>query len=64
MASHPFQVIPAAPAWEAFVGMVVEVEPTTTAPAGDLDQAALRVMLDRVRPLGLELVDVRQAPSP
>ena len=48
---------------EAFAGMVVEVEPATTVLTGDLDQAALHGLLDRVRALGLELVDVKQAPA-
>jgi hypothetical protein len=47
---------------EAFADMVVEVEPATTVLTGDLDQAALHALLDRVRALGLELVDVKQAP--
>jgi hypothetical protein len=47
---------------EAFADMVVEVEPVTTVLTGDLDQSALHALLDRVRALGLELVDVKQAP--
>lgn len=47
---------------EAFADMVVEFEPATTVLTGDLDQAALHALLDRVRALGLELVDVKQAP--
>jgi hypothetical protein len=47
---------------EAFADMDVEVEPTTTILSGTLDQSDLHAMLDRVRALGLELVDVRQAP--
>jgi hypothetical protein len=47
---------------EAFADMVVEVEPATTVLTGDLDQSALHALLDRVRALGLELVDVKQAP--
>ena len=47
---------------EAFADMVVEVEPATTVLTGDLDQADLHALLDRVRALGLELVDVKQAP--
>lgn len=47
---------------EAFADMAVEVEPATTVLTGDLDQSALHALLDRVRALGLELVDVKQAP--
>ena len=49
---------------EAFADMVVEVEPTITVLSGDLDQYSLHDLLDRVRALGLELVGIRQAPSP
>ncbi len=47
---------------EAFADMDVEVEPTSTVLSGTLDQGGLHAMLDRVRALGLELVDVRQTP--
>jgi hypothetical protein len=43
--------------------MDVEVEPTSTVLSGSLEQSDLHAMLDRVRALGLELVDVRQAPA-
>jgi hypothetical protein len=49
-------------AQEAFAGLSVDVEPTTTVLSGDLDQADLHALLDRVRALGMELVDVRQTP--
>jgi hypothetical protein len=49
---------------EAFSGMVLEVEPATTMLAGDFDQAGLHALLDRVRSLGLELIDVKQANGP
>jgi hypothetical protein len=49
---------------EAFTDLSVEVEPTTTVLSGDLDQTALHAVLDRVRALGLELIDVKQAPAP
>ena len=49
---------------EAFAGMVVEVEPATTVLAGDFDQVALHALLDQVRSLGLELIDVKQANGP
>ena len=42
--------------------MGVDVEPTITVLSGSLDQGSLHQMLDRVRALGLELVEVRQVP--
>ena len=47
----------------AVSGMDVAVEPTSTVLSGSLEQSDLHAMLDRVRALGLELVDVRQAPT-
>ena len=47
---------------QAFMGMGVDVEPTITVLSGSLDQGSLHQMLDRVRALGLELVEVRQVP--
>jgi hypothetical protein len=47
---------------EAFADMVVEVEPTMTVLSGNLDQHGLHAVLDRVRALGLELVEITQAP--
>lgn len=49
---------------EAFSGLDVETEPPSTVLTGVLDQESLHDMLDRVRALGLELIDLRQAPSP
>jgi hypothetical protein len=48
---------------EAFADLVVEVEPPVTILSGDLDQDGLHVVLDRVRALGLELVEIRQGPG-
>jgi hypothetical protein len=48
---------------EAFDGLLVDVEPTTTVLSGDLEQADLHDLLDRVRALGLELVDVKLTPD-
>lgn len=48
---------------EAFADLVVEVEPAMTVLSGDLDQPSLHRLLDRVRALGLELVDVKQVPG-
>jgi hypothetical protein len=47
---------------EAFADMVVEAEPTITVLSGNLDQHGLHAVLDRVRALGLELVEITQAP--
>ena len=47
---------------EAFADMMVEIEPTITVLSGDLDQRGLHAVLDRVRALGLELVEIKQAP--
>jgi hypothetical protein len=40
----------------------LDVEPTTTILSGEVDQAELHAVLERVRALGLELVDVRSLP--
>ena len=45
---------------EAFRGLAVDVEPTATVLTGEMDQAALLGLIDRVRALGLELLDVRR----
>lgn len=47
---------------EAFPCLTVTDEPATSVLSGDLDQHSLRVVLDRARALGLELVEIRQAP--
>jgi hypothetical protein len=44
---------------EAFADVSVDIEPTTTVLTGRLSQADLHALLDRIRGLGLELVDVR-----
>ena len=49
---------------EAFSDVTVEVEPAATVLCADLDQADLHALLDRVRALGLELVDIKQTPEP
>jgi hypothetical protein len=46
---------------EAFADMAVEAEPTVTVLSGHLDQRGLHNVLDRVRALGLELVEIKQA---
>jgi len=47
---------------EAFADLMVEVEPGITVLSGNLDQRGLHAVLDRVRALGLELVEITQAP--
>jgi hypothetical protein len=47
---------------EAFADLVVEEEPAITVLSGNLDQRGLHAVLDRVRALGLELVEITQAP--
>ena len=47
---------------EAFAGLEVKAEPPTiTIVSGDLDQAGLHALLQRVRALRLELLSVKQA---
>ena len=43
--------------------MDIELEPAATVLSGTLDQPSLHAMLDRVRALGLELLDVRESPA-
>lgn len=47
---------------EAFSDVALDVEPLMTVLSGELEQADLHALLDRVRALALELVDVRLAP--
>jgi hypothetical protein len=47
---------------QAFADVSVEVEPTSTVLSADLSQPDLHALLDRIRDLGLELVEVRQGP--
>jgi hypothetical protein len=49
---------------EAFTDILIEVEPASTVLSAQLDQDGLHALLDRVRALGLELVDIQQAPDP
>jgi hypothetical protein len=49
---------------EAFADVVIDVEPASTVLSAQLDQVGLHALLDRVRALGLELVDIKQAPDP
>ena len=48
---------------DAFTDVAIETEPTATVLWGDMDQAGLHVLLDRVRALGLELMDIREVPG-
>ena len=64
MAAHSFEVRvvgtlgPAAE--EAFGGLSIDTEPTSTVLSGAMDQAALLGIIDQVRALGLELIDIRR----
>lgn len=46
----------------AFADLAVDVEPAATVLTGELSQDALHEVLDRIRGLGLELIDIRTAP--
>ena len=52
------EVGPAARA--AFADVAVEVEPPASVLSGELDQAALVGLIERIEALGLELVDIRR----
>ena len=45
---------------EAFADLDIDVEPSTTKLSGELDQAALHGLIDRIQSLGLELLDVHR----
>jgi hypothetical protein len=47
----------------AFADLAVDVEPVATVLSGQLTQTELHQVLDRVRDLGLELIDVKLAPA-
>jgi hypothetical protein len=48
---------------QAFAHLAVDVEPASTVLSGRLDQPGLHAVLDQVRALGLELLDVKQTPD-
>ncbi len=48
---------------DAFNDVGLDEEPTATVLSARLDQPALHDLLDRVRALGLELLDIRQSPD-
>jgi hypothetical protein len=50
--------------WEAFSGLQVKPSGAYTTLTGDLDQAALHGVLDRILALALELVEITRLPSP
>lgn len=68
MSGHTYEVRVAGKlgpsAREAFTDIIIEVEPASTILSAQLDQDGLHALLDRVRALGLELVDIQQAPDP
>lgn len=68
MSGHTYEVRVAGKlgpsAREAFTDLIIEVEPASTILSAQLDQDGLHALLDRVRALGLELVDIQQAPDP
>ncbi len=47
-----------------FEGLEIAIDGETTVISGALDQAALHGLLERVRMLGLELVEARRVPGP
>ena len=46
----------------AFSDVAIDVEPAATVLTADFGQNGLHSLLDRVRDLGLELVDIKQVP--
>lgn len=48
---------------DAFANAQIDVEPTATVIAARLDQSALHTVLDQIRALGLELIDIKQSPD-
>jgi hypothetical protein len=48
---------------EAFGHLAVDIEPTATVLSGRLDQPGLHAVMDQIRALGLELLDIRQGPE-
>lgn len=50
---------------KAFDDVQIEIQPTTTVLTADVAQNGLHSLLDRVRDLGLELLDIKSAkPEP
>jgi hypothetical protein len=46
----------------AFSDVSIQVEPAATVLTADVAQSGLHVLLNRVRDLGLELIDIKQMP--
>ena len=67
MTSHTYEIrvigSPGPAVSEAFADMIMKVEPCVTVLSSDLDQRGLREVLNRVRALGIELIEIRQAAS-
>lgn len=47
---------------KAFSDVSIESEPTVTILTADVAQSGLHALLDRIRDLGLELIDIKQKP--
>ena len=48
---------------EAFEDLTIRLEPSATVLTGSLDQAALHGLIERIKALGLELIDITRVPS-
>ena len=46
-----------------FDDLTIRVEPSATVLAGSLDQAALHGLIERIKALGLELIDITRVPT-
>jgi hypothetical protein len=46
----------------AFADLDIDIEPVSTTLSGYLEQEDLHALLDRMRDLGIELLDLRQLP--
>ena len=49
---------------QAFAGLAVEAGPAGTVLSGDLDRRRLKILLNRMHTIGLELVAIRREPRP
>jgi hypothetical protein len=48
---------------KAFSDVSIDVQPTATVLTAVVPQSGLHALLDRIRDLGLELIDIKQMPS-